>query len=172
MSNSPTEISKFEANKCSEYYDKNNIVGDNHNIFTDKAFILNTRKLKASDPENTILSAKDHPEIFHESPLSPRLVFSSTSTAGTSNGEDTETTNLNEINDGTNYKTTPAVRDFTNVPSSAHFDAKYREDMDKNYPPEFYDFHIRTCWYGPGETVPTTIGTIIRLYNPDYMKRG
>ncbi|MBB1536129.1 hypothetical protein HG462_002040, partial [Candidatus Saccharibacteria bacterium] len=118
--------------------------------------------------------------------LSPRLVFSSTSTAGTSNGEDTETTNLNEINDGTNYKTTPvfnnlyraegiwivAVRDFTNVPSSAHFDAKYREDMDKNYPPEFYDFHIRTCWYGPGETVPSTIGTIIRLYNPDYMKRG
>ena len=186
MSNSPTDISKFEANKCSEYYDKNNIVGDNHNIFADKAFILNTRKLKASDPENTILSAKDHPEIFQEAPLAPRLVFSSTSTAGTSNGEDTETTNLNEINDGTNYKTTPvfnnlyraegiwivAVRDFTNVPSSAHFDAKYREDMDKNYPPEFYDFHIRTCWYGPGETVPTTIGTIIRLYNPDYMKRG
>lgn len=34
--------------------------------------------------------------------------------------------------------------------------------------PQFYDFHIYTCWYGPGRDVPTTIGTILRLYNPRY----
>ena len=34
--------------------------------------------------------------------------------------------------------------------------------------PQFYDFHIYTCWYGPGREVPTTIGTILRLYNPRY----
>ncbi|MDR1032729.1 MAG: hypothetical protein LBL84_01810 [Candidatus Nomurabacteria bacterium] len=28
-----------------------------------------------------------------------------------------------------------------------------------------YDFHIRACWNAPGKTVPSTIGTIIRLYN-------
>lgn len=27
-----------------------------------------------------------------------------------------------------------------------------------------YDMHIRACWYAPGETVPTTLGTIVRLY--------
>lgn len=32
--------------------------------------------------------------------------------------------------------------------------------------PEFFDFHVYTCWYGPGRNHPTTIGTIIRLYNP------
>jgi hypothetical protein len=36
---------------------------------------------------------------------------------------------------------------------------------DKDNP--FYDFHIRACWFSPGKSVPTTIGTIVRLYNPE-----
>lgn len=31
---------------------------------------------------------------------------------------------------------------------------------------EYYDFHIRACWNAPGNSVPTTIGTIVRLYVP------
>jgi type II secretory pathway pseudopilin PulG len=31
---------------------------------------------------------------------------------------------------------------------------------------DFYDFHIRACWHAPGRRVVSTIGTIIRLYNP------
>lgn len=31
----------------------------------------------------------------------------------------------------------------------------------------FYDFHIRACWSAPGRNVATTIGTIVRLYNPE-----
>lgn len=30
----------------------------------------------------------------------------------------------------------------------------------------FIDFHIRACWHGPGSSVPITIGTIVRLYDP------
>ena len=30
----------------------------------------------------------------------------------------------------------------------------------------FYDFHIRACWSSPGEEVPVTLGTIVRLYEP------
>ncbi len=30
----------------------------------------------------------------------------------------------------------------------------------------FVDFHIRSCWYAPGSTLPMTIGTIVRLYDP------
>lgn len=33
--------------------------------------------------------------------------------------------------------------------------------------PEFFDFHIRTCWYAPGVKRPSTIATIVRLYNPE-----
>ncbi len=36
--------------------------------------------------------------------------------------------------------------------------------------PEYYDFYIRTCWYKPTQDYPTTIGTIVRLYNPEIME--
>ena len=32
--------------------------------------------------------------------------------------------------------------------------------------PGFYDFHIRACWNSPGQAVPLTLGTIVRLYEP------
>lgn len=30
----------------------------------------------------------------------------------------------------------------------------------------YYDFHIRACWIAPGNNTPTTLGTIVRLYDP------
>jgi prepilin-type N-terminal cleavage/methylation domain-containing protein len=30
----------------------------------------------------------------------------------------------------------------------------------------YIDFHIRACWDGPGQSIPVTIGTIVRLYEP------
>lgn len=32
--------------------------------------------------------------------------------------------------------------------------------------PGYIDFHIRTCWDAPGQAVPVTLGTIVRLYDP------
>ena len=32
--------------------------------------------------------------------------------------------------------------------------------------PRYIDFHIRACWDGAGSTVPVTLGTIVRLYEP------
>jgi type II secretory pathway pseudopilin PulG len=31
---------------------------------------------------------------------------------------------------------------------------------------DYIDFHIRACWDNPGQSVPLTIGTIVRLYEP------
>lgn len=30
----------------------------------------------------------------------------------------------------------------------------------------YKDFHIRACWDSPGQSVPVTLGTIVRLYEP------
>lgn len=30
----------------------------------------------------------------------------------------------------------------------------------------YIDFHIRACWDSPGRSVPVTLGTIVRLYEP------
>lgn len=32
--------------------------------------------------------------------------------------------------------------------------------------PGYYDFHIRACWHGVGDSTPTVLGTIVRLYEP------
>ncbi len=32
--------------------------------------------------------------------------------------------------------------------------------------PGFVDFHIRACWESAGSSTPTTLGTIVRLYEP------
>lgn len=34
----------------------------------------------------------------------------------------------------------------------------------------FYDFYIRTCWYGSNANEPTTISTVMRLYEPQYVE--
>lgn len=31
----------------------------------------------------------------------------------------------------------------------------------------YIDFHIRACWDSPGQAVPVTLGTIVRLYEPN-----
>lgn len=31
----------------------------------------------------------------------------------------------------------------------------------------YFDFHIRACWSTPGQAAPVTLGTIVRLYDPE-----
>lgn len=35
---------------------------------------------------------------------------------------------------------------------------------------EYYDFYIRTCWNAAGMKAPSTITTIVRLYNPEVIE--
>ncbi len=35
---------------------------------------------------------------------------------------------------------------------------------------EYYDFYIRTCWQSVGTKAPSTMSTIIRLYNPEMIE--
>lgn len=44
---------------------------------------------------------------------------------------------------------------------------------DNNLDPKrsnYYDFYIRTCWEGAGNSYPSTITTIVRLYNPEVIE--
>jgi type II secretory pathway pseudopilin PulG len=42
-----------------------------------------------------------------------------------------------------------------------------RSATDPDHPNIGYiDFHIDACWQGPGQSVPVTLGTIVRLYEP------
>lgn len=180
LNNNPVKISKYNEQNCAQYYNPVNNAGTVHNIFTDKAFIINTRKLDPRNPESTIVSAKDHQSLFQETSLYPRLIFSNSSQVGASSGTDSSA-NLNESNSGSNLYLTPAfmtpykiegiwvigTRDVTTFNNPEAVDDA---SLDQQ-PPEFYDFHIRTCWYGPSRNMPSIISTIIRLYNPEIIKK-
>lgn len=180
LNNNPIKISKYDEQNCKQYYDAGNNVGDVHNIYADKAFIVNTRKLDPRNPNSTIVSARENQSLFQETSLYPRLVFSNSSQVGSSTGSDSSA-NLNELSSGSNLYLTPAfmtpyriegiwvigTRDVTGVSNP---DAIDDSGLDQR-PPEFYDFHIRTCWYGPSRNIPSIISTIIRLYNPEVIKK-
>lgn len=36
--------------------------------------------------------------------------------------------------------------------------------------PQYFDFYIRTCWQSVGTMAPSTLSTIIRLYNPEVIE--
>ena len=180
LNNNPIKISKYSEQSCRQYYDAANVTGEVHNIFTDKAFIVNTRKLDPKNPDSTIVSAREHQSLFQEASLYPRLVFSNSSQVGASNGTDSSA-HLNESNSGSNLYLTPAfvtpyrieglwvigTRDITNINNPKAIDDS---SLDQQAP-EFYDFHIRSCWYGPNRNIPSIISTIIRLYNPEFIKK-
>ena len=35
---------------------------------------------------------------------------------------------------------------------------------------DYFDFYIRTCWQSAGTNTPSTITTVVRLYNPEVME--
>ena len=121
-----------------------------------KTIIFNTRKIDPENPTSTLYSAGENRSIFRESSLYPRLIFRGS-------GSDSDET-LSE-----NFTTLDAAEGIWIIPiksKTTAFDKVSGEEQ-----PEFYDFHIYTCWVAPGRSYPTTIGTIMRLYNPELIER-
>lgn len=188
LNNDPRTISTFPTSSCSDYYNGSTSKSDSvHTVATDKAFVINTRSIDPTDPTGTIVASSDTTTstLFHETPLYPRLVFSAAKvTTGSNTGDDAvgqtngtgdnSSNLLNEGGEGSVYDTVYAAegiwiiatRDVTNVPTTV----TDVSELEK-YTPQFFDFHIRSCWNAPGDNYPSSIATIIRLYNPEYVEK-
>ena len=134
-------VDAFTEQPCANYY-----------ADTSDYFILNTRALTSypNDTNPPLLLASNATDAtkFTESSLYPRVIF----------GTATDNTDTQLLETTTNDKILKAEGIWV---LAAKADNSGSE-------PQFYDFHIRTCWYAPGHNVPSTIATIIRLYNPAY----
>ena len=124
------------------------------------AFILDTRALNLLGAA-AYKSVKDDANVFAPATTFPRLIFG----AGSENSliEGDTSTALSRA-EGI-YIIAVADRDTTTV-----------LDVDGNpvnnqgievFRPAFFDFYIRTCWYGTDAETASTISTVIRLHNPD-----
>jgi hypothetical protein len=157
--------------------------GSNLRHMTGTGFVINTRMLKPFDPNTNeydenyfdpanlpgirnynalareiIVSARDVQNRLVPTTLYPRIIYGNAFSVHGSTENTTESLTLME-NSQINYQRVIRAEGIWVV-------AVASEKLFENVP-EFYDFHIRTCWYSPGRRVPTTIGTIIRLYNPE-----
>lgn len=128
---------------CTELYE-----GD---FFTNHAFIINPKQLNTSDPAPALVKADS--DKLTSTTTYPRLVFNQAEANNTSSLASNSTSSNLYRAEGI-YVIAVKDDNSTNISGSGKTSA-------------FYDFYIRTCWYGNGEEIPSYISTVIRLYDPD-----
>ena len=146
---------------CQELYDSGE--GTKLNPITNqKAFIINPRKLGSTSSTNEIIvtASSSASDPFHEASTYPRIMYGNV-TDNTDEGEifgGEEQTNIYRIEGiyvvGVKGPKTLVVDNSGSVKNSI----------------AYYDFYIRSCWYVPGAETPSTISTVMRLYDPDVVK--
>ena len=136
-------ITQFSPNDCSELYS-----GDN--MKNQHAFFINTGVL-GNNPGAAFVTAanSDNSKFFSSASTYPRLIYngeenlvSGPSVSGPSNLNKAEGIYIVAVKD-------PGSTTIAGTNKSA-----------------YYDFYIRTCWYGTGDKTPSTISTVMRLYDP------
>ncbi|MBQ6486678.1 hypothetical protein IJI76_03105 [Candidatus Saccharibacteria bacterium] len=169
LANLPTDISQYTSTECSKYYDKNN-TGTIHNIFDDNAFVINTRKINPSRISDTVIQASRTSSTFREASVYPRVIYTR-SGSGSNSADDI----LSEIEPNTTYyiniqQQLQNVYDKVSNAEGIWIISARDVTKGESSTPDFYDFHIRTCWFAPGHDRPSTIATTIRLYNPERIE--
>lgn len=158
LANDDNSIKDYPPSTCDSLYTDPSPIGSN-------AFVVDTHKLSSinasTDPEeaanDTIKQNSGSSSLFQQAATYPHLVYTdSEGDVGNLVEEGTRSV-LNSV-DGIYVL---AVKDKgTNIVGKG------------NNIPAYYDFYIRTCWYGAGERKASTISTVIRLNNPDATKKS
>lgn len=129
-------ITQFSPDDCSNLYS-----GDN--LKNQHAFIINTRVL-GSDPSAAFITATNG--SFISASTYPRLVY---------------------VDEGNlaSESFSPSLSSVEGIYIVAVKDPNSTTIAGTNKS-AYYDFYIRTCWYGTGDKTPSTISTVMRLYDP------
>ncbi len=141
---------------CNTIYDSDAQLLRNNN-----AFILNTRKLPSSQNNGNVayISASEHPDVFAVAPLNARIIY--TNSSGDSEDGGNNSTGALGNNNNPLQQFTDAARAegiwVVGVKGGANASSAN---------PQYYDFYVGTCWNGSGSPSPTSIDTVVRLYNP------
>ena len=145
-------ILQYHPNSCAELY-------ENDVLYNQGAFVINTKGLK-NDVENVVIRpSTPGTEERHFFPAStyPRLIYDSSN-------PNPDLFTDEDKNDNTNKA--ERVEGIYVVAVKDKATTIVTQDGDYGSKSAYYDFYIRTCWYGPGADHPSTISTVICLYNP------
>ena len=144
-------ILQFTPRTCSELYDSTN------GIVNQKAFVINPRMLSKFEKAEDVYISFDENK-FLEAETYPRLIY------GTNDKTELAASDIETSLFRAEGIYVIAVKDeqTTNIVSGANNSADTTS--------AFYDFYIRTCWYGTDADRPSTISTVIRLLDPSAVK--
>lgn len=148
----PSNKIDYPLSQCSEVYENNN-----RKLVQNHAFVINARKLTSvsSDPNymnNAFIAASGSglsADVFQEPLLNARIIYSDPAGTGGNSSD-----NMNTL---TKYTQVERVEGIWVIAVKGGGTATN---------PQYYDFYIETCWNGSGSPAPTSLDTVIRLYNP------
>lgn len=95
--------------------------------------------------------------VFQPPSLYPRLIYKQLK----SSADSAKDSNLDEGG---------AILNELKSAEGIWIDAVSNADIKTKTGADYYDFYIRTCWQAAGQRVPSTITTVVRLYNPEVME--
>lgn len=168
------DINDITYDSCDKYYDMQ--------VYTTQAFVINTRLIHP----RTALSSSSYEELL------PKIVLdqSQQSTSDPSGGKVLRPTSLyprltyttlmfEDMSDDFLSRTTNEdeslveTKIFREVHSAEGIwisGVKGNKSVGIKTNPQYFDFYIRTCWQSVGTKAPSTLSTIIRLYNPEAIE--
>ncbi|MBR3132226.1 hypothetical protein IKG33_02355 [Candidatus Saccharibacteria bacterium] len=159
LSNFDGNILQYTPSDCSSLYDVNG-EAKLYGFVIDYRQLGNTNaKFDAPDDDNSVLFTGDASSKLQEATTYPRLTFSKTEYKN-------ETVLADDLDNSNLYKAEGIY--VIVVKDTGGTQIVYDDNLTRGKS-AFYDFYIRTCWYGTDATQPSTISTVIRLYNPDIV---
>ena len=154
------KVLQYSPSSCNEVLSDEYIRGH--------AFVINPRKFGTftADSVDSVYIPASSGKLTTAS-IYPRLVFSPSSAVAPSNTPDQLVATSSAMD--SLYRAEGlyvlAVKDSGATQGSGT--TSIVGDMGVNKAPAYYDFYIRACWYGTDANEPSTISTVIRLYDPD-----
>jgi hypothetical protein len=160
-------ITHFEPTSCQDLYRQVN--SSDPYAHNTNSFIINPRKLGDKDLKGAIVKfddEKDH-DKFHEASTYPRLIYGNSPNQNDDQSGLADTSNTySELYRAEGiYIVAVKDKETTKLYNTDKLDTERVKHASA-----FYDFYIRTCWYGTDAEEPSTISTVIRLYDPDALK--
>ncbi len=178
---------EFDINKihsCDEAYGANGMVAGYN------AFVLNTRLILPDSGTSydgnsyqTVIDdiivgvtvnedggtrSVDASSRLTTTPLYPRIIYKKTSDTGLGRAINDES----HSSENNNESSSLAEKQVYNRVERAEgiFIIAVGDNQDDPIRSNYFDFYIRSCWHSVGSFAPSTVSTIVRLYNPEVIE--
>lgn len=185
------ELAVFDINRinsCSEAYRSR----PRGMVFAYNAFVLNTRLILPDSGTGITYDGNSYDDVIKdivvgindlyetesgaedrrltEAPLYPRIVYSASGLS-----RDIQTGLASPVGDDNTTGSLAENKIYNRIKRAEGIFIIAVGDINSNSQKEiarsnYFDFYIRTCWHSIGSTAPSTITTIVRLYNPEVIE--